>query len=127
MITGFDHVHIFCGDMEKGRKFFEDFFEGKEVYRGETRGYPMIKVAVRGGITINIFGVDPKKGQIESGKGNRGLDHVGFKASDLEKTVEGMKKKGVKIITPPTVSPTTGTKYAFIEGPDGVVIELVEK
>jgi catechol 2,3-dioxygenase-like lactoylglutathione lyase family enzyme len=127
MVTGFDHVHIFCGDMEKAKRFFEDFFGGKEVFRGETRGYPMIKIAVTGGITVNIFGVDSKKAQLDAGKGNRGLDHVGFKATDLERTVEEMKKKGIKVTIPPTVSPTTGTKYAFIEGPDGMVIELVEK
>jgi catechol 2,3-dioxygenase-like lactoylglutathione lyase family enzyme len=52
-------------------------------------------------------------------------DHIGFSVDDLDATLERLKKDGVKITDGPHTSP--GGKYAFIEGPDRVKIELVEE
>jgi catechol 2,3-dioxygenase-like lactoylglutathione lyase family enzyme len=51
-------------------------------------------------------------------------DHIGFSVDNLEQTMERLKKDGVKITDGPRSSP--GGKYAFIEGPDHIKIELVE-
>ena len=51
-------------------------------------------------------------------------DHIGFSVDNLEQTLERLKKDGVKVTDGPHSSP--GGKYAFIEGPDRVKIELVE-
>lgn len=125
MITGFDHIHLYSGDMEKMKKFFEDFFGGKEVGRGEMRGYPILRMDVHE-VRINIFGVDPRAKQFEPGRGNRGLDHMAFKVRDFDSTLSDFQKKAVRITRGPEVSPR-GNKFAFIEGPDGISIELVEE
>ena len=44
----------------------------------------------------------------------------------LEKTEEDLKKRGAKFSVEPSVS-TTGAKYAFVDGPEGIRIELVER
>src|SRR5215470_15755749 len=51
-------------------------------------------------------------------------DHIGFSVDNLAQTLERLKKDGVRITDGPHSSP--GGKYAFIEGPDHVKIELVE-
>src|SRR5262245_27373140 len=51
-------------------------------------------------------------------------DHIGFSVDNLAQTLERLKKDGVKVTDGPHSSP--GGKYAFIEGPDHVKIELVE-
>jgi predicted enzyme related to lactoylglutathione lyase len=51
-------------------------------------------------------------------------DHIGFSVDNLDQTLERLKKDGVKITDGPHSSP--GGKYAFIEGPDHIRIELVE-
>jgi catechol 2,3-dioxygenase-like lactoylglutathione lyase family enzyme len=51
-------------------------------------------------------------------------DHIGFSVDNLEQTLERLKQDGVKVTDGPHSSP--GGKYAFIEGPDHVRIELVE-
>ena len=61
MISGLDHVHILCGDVEASVKYFEDIFEGKVESRGESRGFPMIRIDVKG-VPINLMGTDPKAG-----------------------------------------------------------------
>ena len=95
------------------------------VWRGENRGFPMIRVNVADAL-INVHGTDPNAAMLEPGKGSRGLDHMGFRVKDLEKTAEEMKKKGVKFSIPPGVTPA-GVKYAFVDGPENIRIELVQR
>jgi len=51
-------------------------------------------------------------------------DHIGFSVDNLQQTLERMKADGVKVTAEPHSGP--GGKYAFVEGPDHVKIELVE-
>lgn len=70
---------------------------------------------------------DHWKGQtaMSSTKG-RVVDHVGFSVDNLSETLEKMRKQGVKV-TDEIKSVAGGKiKYAFIEGPDKIRIELVE-
>jgi catechol 2,3-dioxygenase-like lactoylglutathione lyase family enzyme len=125
MITGLDHVHILCGDAEAAVKYFKKVFEGQEISRGEIRGFPIIRVDVKGAV-VALMGTEPGSGQLVPGKGSRGLDHFGFKVKDLEKTVEDLKKRGAKFSMGPSATPA-GIKYAFVEGPENIRIELVER
>jgi lactoylglutathione lyase len=125
MITGLDHVHVICQNVEEGVEYFTRVFDGKEVSRGEVRGLPLVRVEVRG-VPINLMGTEPGAGQLIPGKGSRGLDHFGFKVRDLDKTVADLKKRGARVGLGPSVT-STGIKYAFIDGPDGLRIELVER
>ncbi|HWZ43838.1 MAG TPA: VOC family protein [Candidatus Saccharimonadales bacterium] len=51
-------------------------------------------------------------------------DHIGFSVDNLEQALDRLKKDGVKVTDGPHSSPAG--KYAFIEGPDHIRIELVE-
>jgi predicted enzyme related to lactoylglutathione lyase len=51
-------------------------------------------------------------------------DHIGFSVDNLAQTLDRLKKDGVKVTDGPHTSP--GGKYAYIEGPDHIKIELVE-
>ena len=125
MITGIDHIHYISNNLEEMVKYFANIFGGKEVSRGEARGFPLIRMEVCG-VTISFLGTDPAAGQLEPGKGLRGLDHIGFQVKNMEATLEELKKKGVRILLGPNVTPA-GLKFAFIGGPEGIRIELIEK
>jgi catechol 2,3-dioxygenase-like lactoylglutathione lyase family enzyme len=125
MITGVDHIHYISNNLEEMVKYFKDIFGAKEISRGEARGYPMIRTDVCG-VTISFLGTDPGAGQLEPGKGLRGLDHIGFKVKSLEATLAELKNKGVPVLVGPGVTPA-GLKYAFVGGPEGIRIELIEK
>jgi predicted enzyme related to lactoylglutathione lyase len=43
----------------------------------------------------------------------------------IEKTVEDLKKRGAKISMEITAGP--GVKYAFVDGPDDIRIEILER
>jgi len=125
MILGLDHVHVLCGNVEEAVQYFKKVFEGREIFRGEIRGYPMVRVDVKG-VVVALMGTDPGAGQLVPGKGDRGLDHFGFRVRDLGKTVEDLKKRGAKVSAGPGVTPA-GVKFAFIEGPEAIRIELSER
>jgi catechol 2,3-dioxygenase-like lactoylglutathione lyase family enzyme len=125
MITGLDHVHVICQDVEEAVQYFKSVFGGQEVSRGEVRGLPMVRVEVQG-VPVNLMGTEPGAGQLIPGKGSRGLDHFGFKVTDMEKTIVDLRKKGARVTLGPSVT-SAGIKYAFIEGPESIRIELVER
>lgn len=125
MIDGFDHVHLICGDAEAAGKFFETIFGGKVFFRGEMAGTPVVRMDLYG-VNFFIFGSKPGQGQFEPRKDLRGLDHIGFKVKDLAKATADLKAKGARFSVEPSTTPA-GVKYAFIDGPDGMAIELVER
>ena len=54
-----------------------------------------------------------------------GLEHFGFHVENLEAETARFEAEGIRVILPLTVTPQ-GIKLAYIEGPDDVVIELVQ-
>lgn len=61
----------------------------------------------------------------ESTRG-RVIDHVGFSVDHLDETIARLRGEGVRIVDPPRTAAGGRIKYAFIEGPDHISIELVE-
>lgn len=53
-------------------------------------------------------------------------DHLGFSVDHLEETLAKLRQDGVKVTSEPRTILGGKVKYAFIEGPDHVRIELVE-
>jgi len=125
MIVAFDHIQIYCGDLERAVAYFQDILAGKEVSRQMRPAGLMVRMDVHG-VIFSLIAVSPDRGQLDPGKGKRGMDHIGFRVKDIELTLEEMRKKGVRVATELTVLPN-GIKVAFIEGPEGVLIELFEK
>ena len=58
---------------------------------------------------------------------NRLFDHLAFQIKDMEKTISMMRKENVTITDEPFRLSPTGSLLAFIEDPDGILIELIER
>lgn len=63
--------------------------------------------------------------ELESSKGHT-IDHLGFRAANLESTLERLKRDGVKVTAEPRAVLGGKIRFAFIEGPDHVRIEVME-
>lgn len=118
-------MHFMCGDVEEAGKFFVDILGGKEVSRGAIKGWPTMWLDVCG-VSVILMGSDPQAPLLEIGKGNRGLDHFSLKVSDIEDTVAGLKEKGALFSTE-IATTKAGNKFIFMDGPDGIRIELIER
>lgn len=66
----------------------------------------------------NVQAMTPTKG--------RAIDHIGFSFDNLPEALERMRKDGVKVTDEIKTVAGGKIKYAFVEGPDKIRIELVE-
>ena len=105
--------------------FFKENFEAKEVVRFEVNGMPIVTLDI-GGLWYNF---SPKRAgeTLNEGPGVRyGIYHMGLKTKNLDTEAAKMKARGVKFTQ--EVKPLNPTgKFAFIEGPDGISIELLQR
>jgi catechol 2,3-dioxygenase-like lactoylglutathione lyase family enzyme len=55
------------------------------------------------------------------------FDHLAFEVKDMAKTIAAMRNKKITITDEPFKLTPTGSLIAFVEDPDGTLIELIEK
>jgi catechol 2,3-dioxygenase-like lactoylglutathione lyase family enzyme len=57
------------------------------------------------------------------------IDHVGWRVTDLDRTLTGLKAQGIKVVQGPTaLTLATGVvHYSFVEDPNGTKIEIVQR
>jgi catechol 2,3-dioxygenase-like lactoylglutathione lyase family enzyme len=58
---------------------------------------------------------------------NRLFDHLAFEVKDMKKTIEAMRNENVTVTDEPFKLSSAGPLIAFVEDPDGTLIELIEK
>lgn len=58
---------------------------------------------------------------------DRIFDHLAFEVEDMNQTIELMRKAKVTITDDPFTLKATGSLIAFVEDPDGTLIELIER
>jgi lactoylglutathione lyase len=124
MITRFLHTRYRVNDLEKTASFYKDVLGLKEVSRHTSgRGSTLAFFQVPGSeeqIEICHF---PKSGPVEV---QADLTHLAFEVEDLEAFAKAAAEKGYPLSDGPTVSPGSGNKIAFIDGPEGYEFELIE-
>ena len=121
----FDHIHLFSPDPEATATYYERMF-GAEVIRSLQQGQPRIDLKL-GGANIFILDVSKEaKAQVLPEHPHRGLDHFGLSVTDIDKVCADLKAKGAKFTRGPE-TPRPGIRIAFVEGPEGVSIELLER
>lgn len=135
----FMHVHMFSDDPVAAAEWYIEHLQlaprnqvrNERVYRGIPTGpmgsvqvdsvsilwYPTAHVkALYGGEWIG-------RTRYASNRG-RALDHIAFSVDDLDQTVARLRSEGVKVLGSPRRS--SGLRSVFVEGPDGMEIEIVE-
>ena len=120
-----DHVHIRTPDPEATAQWFEKML-GAEVIRSMQQGASRIDMKIGG---ANVFLAPVKAGDGVASPPKtpyQGLDHFGLSVTGIDAIAADLKAKGVKFTREPTtVRP--GTRVCFIEGPQGVSIELLDR
>jgi catechol 2,3-dioxygenase-like lactoylglutathione lyase family enzyme len=121
----YDHIHLRSPDPEATAAFYERMF-GAEVLRTMQEGKPRIDLKL-GGADIFIAPVAPDSGvNPPPTTPYQGLDHFGLSVSGIDAVVAELKAKGAEF----TMQPTTirpGVRIAFLRGPQGVSIELLDR
>jgi len=58
---------------------------------------------------------------------NRLFDHIAFEVKNMKTTIAAMRAANVTITDEPFRLGTSGSLIAFVEDPDGTLIELIQK
>lgn len=126
MSITFNHVHLVSKDPEACANWFAEKLGGKVGNRTEVQGAPQIYVQFDGAMVI-VRGQRTGEKAGDKSSLQWGTDHFAFSvAGDFNAYCDSLKKKGVKFtIEPVQFNPTT--VIAFIEAPDGVSIELLQR
>ena len=127
----YDHIHLRSPDPDATARFFETMFGAevkRDIYPPGTLYPGQMRIAMRvGGQTVLIAPPHPDEPTAaEPHFPYFGLEHFGLTIDNLDEAVAELRLKGADIaIGPLTRSP--GLRLAFIRGPQGLMIEIVER
>jgi lactoylglutathione lyase len=127
----FDHLHLRSPDPDATARFFATMF-GAEVTRGVYPPgtlYPgQMRVSMKvGGQKILIAPTHPDDAMTPPPPfPYYGLEHFGFTVEDLDAAIAELRAKGADVAVGP-LTRDAGTYLAFIRGPEGIMVELVQQ
>ncbi len=111
---GFHHVHLATTDVRATLGWYV------ESFGGEITRFAGILPGVRyGDVWVLAKKVDSQRAPTKG----RAIDHLSWGFADLDAAAEKLKSQGVKFVSGPYSFGTS--RIAFVEAPDGVLIELV--
>ena len=136
----FNHIHLWAEDVSASSEWFERHL-GQVFARGARRSRPQ-ETGSRWSNAFRIDGVsfvfiykdhyyadsEPRLTvgrTLESSQGSP-VDHVAFSYEDIHPVFDRLQASGVEIIQPITYRPQFGFRSFFINGPDGLLVEIVE-
>ncbi|MGZ3408862.1 MAG: VOC family protein [Xanthobacteraceae bacterium] len=126
MAIKFHHIHLKARDPEKTAAWYEKAF-GFKVTEKIVRpaGDLFVNCVSVDGTTVVISGekTGEKLGPGDS-KTHLGLEHFAVQTEDFDGDLARLKGFGVKVLADPVNTPA-GIRFAFIEAPDDVRIELM--
>lgn len=127
----FGHTSVRTSNMEKSIDFYVKLIGLKLVNRREipqnNAEIAFLQDPKGNGARLELTFYRKQKKFVQAEYMERVFDHLAFAVRNLEETVSKMRKEGVTITDEPFKLGPTGPLIAFIEDPDGTLIELIEK
>jgi catechol 2,3-dioxygenase-like lactoylglutathione lyase family enzyme len=116
MAMRLNHVHLKTRDPQQTAKFYMETLGATMVSEIGARGYRLNLH----GLTLNITTL------IEEQKRQQhyGVEHFALDTDDLDGTVAKLKANGARVLEEMVGS--NGRRICFLEGPDGVQLEIIE-
>jgi lactoylglutathione lyase len=118
------HTRMRVSDMEQTLKFYREVL-GLDVVEQKVspRGSHLAFLAVPNSQELIELCSFPSSGAV---KVQEDLVHLAFEVEDLDETIREFQGKGVPITDGPTQS-SSGSRFIFIDAPDGYEIELIQR
>ena len=118
--VGFHHVHLLVPNPEASLQWYAKQFGGTV---GKLKG----KID---GIEYAGFWLLAERGDGMKPSRGHAIDHLGFRPTDMDSLVAGLRAQNVKVTSEPRAINNPGRPtihIAFIEDPDGIGIELIQR
>jgi lactoylglutathione lyase len=127
----FVHASIRVSKMENSIEFYTKLLRLKLLSRREipqTNAEIVFLQDPEGkGATLELTIYRDQKRFIQAEYEDRLFDHLAFEVGDMDKTLAAMRTAGVTITDEPYRLSPGGNLLAFVEDPDGTLIELIER
>ncbi len=126
----FVHTSIRTSDLERSIDFYSKFLGLKLQSRREIKQtnaeIAFMQDPDRNGCILELTFYRNQRKFAQPEYEDRLFDHLGFEVADLNKTLAAMRKENVTITDEP-YKINEKTTIAFIEDPDGTLIELIDR
>jgi len=124
MVKKFLHTRMRVSDMAQTIEFYQTIL-GLEVVERKVspRGSHLAFLAVPNSEELIELCSFPESGPV---KVQEDLVHLAFEVDNLEQTIDALKEKNVSITDGPAQT-SSGSRFIFIDAPDGYEVELIER
>ena len=127
----FVHVSIRTSNVERSIDFYTRLLGLKVLSRREIKQNNAEIVFLQDpkgeGCTLELTFYRNQKKFTQPEYEERLFDHLAFEVTDMEKTMAALRKEKATITDEPYKLEPNGPTIAFIEDPDGTLIELIER
>ena len=127
----FVHTSIRTSNMERSINFYTKLLGLKLVNRREisqnNAEIAFLRDPEAKGATLELSFYRNQKKFSQPDYEERLFDHIAFEVKDMVKTIAAMRKENVTVTDEPFRLGSSGSLIAFVEDPDGTLIELIQK
>ena len=118
------HTRYRVNDLERTVKFYRDVLGLAEIKRHKSpRGSELVFLKTPGSEELIEITCFPAGGSVQV---QPDLTHLAFEVASLAEFEKHLAAHGLKYSDGPTTS-SSGSTFAFIDGPEGYEIELIQK
>lgn len=123
-VTRLLHTRMRVTDMDQTIRFYTEVL-GLEVLERKTspRGSHLAFLRVPNSDELIELCSFPPSGPV---KVQEDLVHLAFQVESLDETIAALNKQGITITDGPTKT-ASGSRFVFIDAPDGYEVELIER
>ncbi|MGE5800566.1 MAG: VOC family protein [Syntrophaceae bacterium] len=123
-VTRLLHTRMRVSDMDQTIRFYTEVL-GLEVLEQKTspRGSHLAFLRVPNSDELIELCSFPPSGPV---KVQEDLVHLAFQVENLDETIAALNKQGITITDGPTKT-ASGSRFVFIDAPDGYEVELIER
>ena len=127
----FDHASIRTSNVERSIDFYTRLLGLKVLSRREIKQTNAEIVFLRDpkgeGCTLELTFYHDQKKFTQPVYEMRLFDHLAFTVQSMDQTIAALRKENVTVTDEPFKLAPNGPTIAFIEDPDGTLIELIER
>ena len=127
----FAHTSIRTSNIDKSIDFYTKLMGLKLLSRREIRQtnaeIAFLQDSEGKGAKLELTYYRSQKKFIQADYEDRLFDHIAFEIKDMDKTISKLRSEKVTITDEPYTLGPAGPLIAFVEDPDGTLIELIER
>jgi lactoylglutathione lyase len=127
----FVHASVRTSNMERSINFYTKLLGLKLLSRKEIPSnnaeIAFLQDPEAKGATLELTFYRTQKKFVQADYEERLFDHLAFQVKDMNATVAAMQRENVTITDEPYRLSPRGSLIAFVEDPDGTLIELIER